>query len=321
MQGGSQPRQMGTSIVGQFVDKVVVITGAGRGIGRETALLMAREGAKVVVNDLGGGPQGGGGDASLAQQVADEIVAAGGSAVAETSSVASMSGGKAVVECAMDSFGRLDFLINNAGIIRPKRIIDMSEDDFDMVIAVNLKGYFATIRAGAEYLKRQGGAIVNLGSPSGFGHYGMANYSAAKEGVVGMTRSVARELGEFGVRCNVVRPMSQATNMAIPEVMETIAYQTQTLGIPPLSNQWLLPHGLQTEAHSVAAVLAWLCSPLSENINGREVFICGAQVAMVQEPELIRNQFMAGGWTWEGLCDPLVTGALTYDVRNRYCGA
>ncbi|MDP4605248.1 MAG: SDR family oxidoreductase, partial [Erythrobacter sp.] len=237
---------------------------------------------------------------------------------AETSSVASMAGGKAVVDCAMDHFGRLDFLINNAGIIRPRRITEMSEEDFDMVLAVNLKGYFATVRAGAEYLKRQGGAIVNLSSPSGFGHYGMANYSAAKEGVVGMTRSIARELGEFGVRCNVVRPMSQATNMAIPQVMETIAYQTQTLGIPPLSNQWLLPHGLQTEAHSVAAVLAWLCSPLSENINGREVFICGAQVALIQEPELIRNQFMAGGWTWEGICDPLVTTALTYDVRNRY---
>lgn len=304
--------------MGQFADKVVVVTGAGRGIGRDTAILMAREGAKVVVNDLGGGPQGGGGDAGLAQQVADEIIAAGGEAVAETSSIASMAGGKAVVDCAMDHFGRLDFLINNAGIIRPRRITEMSEEDFDMVLAVNLKGYFATVRAGAEYLKRQGGAIVNLSSPSGFGHYGMANYSAAKEGVVGMTRSIARELGEFGVRCNVVRPMSQATNMAIPEVMETIAYQTQTLGIPPLSNQWLLPHGLQTEAHSVAAVLAWLCSPLSENINGREVFICGAQVALIQEPELIRNQFMAGGWTWEGICDPLVTAALTYDVRNRY---
>jgi NAD(P)-dependent dehydrogenase (short-subunit alcohol dehydrogenase family) len=101
---------------------------------------MAREGARVVVNDLGGGPQGGGGDAALAQQVVDEIIAAGGEAVAETSSVASMAGGKAVVECAMDHFGRLDFLINNAGIIRPKRVTEMSEEDFDTVLAVNLKG-------------------------------------------------------------------------------------------------------------------------------------------------------------------------------------
>ena len=306
--------------MGQFTDKVVIITGAGRGIGRETALLMAAEGAKVVVNDLGGGPQGGGGDTSFAQQVANEITSIGGEAVAETSSVSSMAGGKAVVDCAMDNFGRLDFIINNAGIIRPRRITEMSEEDFDLVLAVNLKGYFATIRAGAEYLKQQGGAIVNLSSPSGFGHLGMANYSAAKEGVVGMTRSVARELAEFGVRCNAVRPVSQATTIAIPEVYETITYQTQTLGIPHLSNQWLLPHGEPAEPHSVAAVLAWLCSPLSENLNGREIFIFGAQVALVQEPELIRNQFKAGGWTWETLCDPAVTGALTFDVRNRYTG-
>lgn len=303
-----------------FEGKVAVITGAGRGIGRDAALLMASEGASIVVNDLGGGPQGGGGDTSFAQQVVSEIEAAGGTAVAETSSVASMEGGKAVVECAMDTYGRLDFLINNAGIIRPKRITDMSEEDFDNVLNVNLKGYFATMRAGAQYLKRQGGAIVNMSSPSGFGHLGMANYSAAKEGVVGLTRSVARELGEFGVRCNAVRPMSQGSAMAIPEVFETITYQTQTLGIPHLANQWLMTHGLETAPYSVAAVMAWLCSPLSENINGREVYICGAQVALVQEPELIRNQFMAGGWTWEGMCDPMVTNALTYDVRNRYTG-
>ena len=306
--------------MGQFEGKVAVITGAGRGIGRDTALLMAAEGAKIVVNDLGGGPQGGGGDASFAQQVVDDIQAAGGTAIAETSSVASMAGGTAVVECALDHFGRLDFVINNAGIIRPRLITEMSEEDFDTIIAVNLKGYFATIRAGAAHLKKQGGAIVNLSSPSGFGHLGMANYSAAKEGVVGLTRSVARELGEFGVRCNAVRPISQASTMAIPEVFETITYQIENLGIPHLSNQWLSPNGEVPEPHSVAAVLAWLCSPLSENINGREVYICGNQIALVQEPELIRTQFRAGGWTWEGLCDPAVTRALTYDVRNRYTG-
>jgi len=196
----------------------------------------------------------------------------------------------------------------------------MSEEDFDLVLNVNLKGYFATIRAGADYLKRQGGAIVNLSSPSGFGHLGMTNYSAAKEGVTGMTRSIARELGEFGVRCNAVRPIAQASTMVIPEVIETITYQTQTLGIPPLSNQWLLPHGVEPYQHSVAAVLAWLCSPLSENINGREVYICGAQVALVQEPELIRSQFNPQGWTLDALSDPMVTAALTYDVRNRYTG-
>ncbi|MBB4615422.1 SDR family NAD(P)-dependent oxidoreductase [Novosphingobium taihuense] len=306
--------------MGVFEGQVVAITGAGRGIGREAALLMAREGAKVVVNDLGGGPQGGGGDTSFAQAVVNEIKVAGGEAVAETSSIASMAGGKALIECTMDTYGRLDFLINNAGIIRPRKITEMSEEDFDLVLNVSLKGYFATIRAGAEHLAKQGGAIVNMGSPSGFGHWGMANYCASKEGVVGMTRAVARELGEYGVRANVVRPMSGGTNLGIPEVMETIAYQTQTLHIPPISNNWLLSHGVDSQPQHVASVIAWLCAPHSANLSGREVYIVGGHVALVQEPELIRSQFAPEGWTFEGLCDPMVTAALTYDVRNRYTG-
>lgn len=306
--------------MGQFVGRVVAITGAGRGIGREAALLFAREGARVVVNDLGGGPQGGGADTSFAQQVVDEIKAVGGEAIAETSSIASMAGGQALVDCAMDGFGRLDVLVNNAGIIRPRQITEMSEEDWDLVVNVSLKGYFATIRAGAEHLKKQGGAIVNIGSPSGFGHWGMANYCAAKEGVVGMTRAIARELGEYGVRANVIRPMSGGTNLGIPEVMKTIEYQTGTLRIPHLSNQWLLAHGIETQPSHVAAAIGWLASPLAENLNGREIYIVGGQIALVQEPELIRSQFMAGGWTYEGLCDPMVTTALTYDVRNRYTG-
>ncbi|HZG33298.1 MAG TPA: SDR family NAD(P)-dependent oxidoreductase [Sphingopyxis sp.] len=306
--------------MGEFAGRVAVITGAGRGIGREIALLMAREGAKIVVNDLGGGPQGGGGDASFAQEVVDEIKAAGGEAVAETSSVASMAGGQAVVDCAIDNFGRLDFLVNNAGIIRPKRLIEMSEEDFDIVLAVNLKGYFATMRAGAEHLKKQGGAIVNFASPSGFGHYGMVNYSAAKEGVVGMSRTVARELAEYGVRTNVIRPISGPSNMNIPEVYETLGYAMNTLKIPPLSNHWIGNSGPDGRPWNVAAVAAWLCSDRSENLNGRELFINGGHVALVQEPEYVRSQFAVDGWTFEGLCSEGTTRALTWDIRNRFTG-
>ena len=243
--------------MGHFDGRVAIITGAGRGIGRETALLMAREGAQIVVNDLGGGPQGGGGDTAFAQQVVDEIKAAGGNAVAETSSVSTMAGGQAVVDCAIDTFGRVDFLINNAGIIRPKRLTDMTEEDFDIVVAVNFKGYFATMRAAADHLKKQGGAIVNFSSPSGFGHYGMANYTGAKEGVVGMTRSVARELAEFGVRVNAIRPISGPSTMNIPEVYETLNYAMNTLRIPPLSNHWLGNSGPSGRPWNVAAVVAW----------------------------------------------------------------
>jgi NAD(P)-dependent dehydrogenase (short-subunit alcohol dehydrogenase family) len=303
-----------------FDGKVAIVTGAGRGIGRETAMLFAREGARVVVNDLGGGPTGSGEDGSIAQSVADEIAAAGGEAVAETSSVAGMAGGRAVVEAAMDAFGRVDFLINNAGIIRPGKITELSEEDWDLVLAVNLKGYFATVRAAAEHLVRQGGAIVNLSSPSGFGHYGMSNYAAAKEAVVGFTRSIARELGEFGVSANAVRPIAGNSAMAIPAVYATISYSIEQLGIPYISNQWLSDGGVAGKPEHVAAVIAWLCTPAAAPITGRELYINGGQLSFVQEPELIRTRCAPAGWTLEALLDPSTCAALTYDQRNRYAG-
>lgn len=305
----------------RFEGKVAIVTGAGRGIGRETALLFANQGARVVVNDLGGGPRGGdAGDTSVAQAVVDEIKAAGGEAVAEGSSVSSMAGGKAVVEAAMDAFGRVDILINNAGIIRPKRLTEMTEEEFDLVLAVNLKGYFATMRHAAPHLIKQGGAIVNYSSPSGFGHFGMTNYSAAKEGVVGLTRSAARDLGEYGVRCNAIRPVAGGSAMAIPEVFETIRYSVEELQVPYISNQWLDSGGIEARSADVAAVAVWLCTDESAPLNGKEIYINGGQIALVQEPELVRSRFNPQGWDLESLCNPATVAALTYDQRNRFLG-
>lgn len=304
----------------KFKDKVTVITGAGRGIGRELALLFAREGARVVVNDLGGGPKGGGGDQEVAQSVVDEIEAIGGKALAETSSIDSFAGASALISATADTYGRIDYLINNAGILRPKPIDEMTEQDVDQVLAVNLKGFFATIRHAAPYLKRQGGAIVNLSSPSGWGHYGMSNYAAAKEGVVGLTRSVARDLGPFNVRCNAVRPIAANSAMAIPEVLKTLEYATEKLGIPHIANQYLKASGPPAIQVNAAAAIAWLCTEHSAPINGRELYICGGQISLVQDPELIRSQFCENGWDFDGLCKEEIGAALTYGLRNPYLG-
>ncbi len=303
----------------RFDGRVAIVTGAGRGIGRQDALLFARNGAKVVVNDLGSGPAGGGGDASVAQSVVDEISAAGGTAIAETSSVSTMAGAKAVVEAAMDSFGRIDFLINNAGFTRACRIDQMTERDFDDIIAVNLKGYFATIKYSAPHLIKRGGSIVNLSSASGFGHYSMSTYAAAKEGVVGLTRSVARDLGQFGIRCNAVRPMSGESAMTTKEVLDTVRYSNEALGLP-VCGFIHLSSGVGCEAlpQHAAAGTVWLCTEEASPLNGREIFVGGGQIALVQEPEFIRAQFNAHGWTLDSLCEPAIVAALTEGARNRF---
>lgn len=204
--------------MGALEGRVAIITGAGRGIGREHALLFAREGAAVVVNDLGGSNAGEGADASAAQQVADEIVAAGGRAVANTDSVADWAAAKNLVAQAVDEFGRLDVLVNNAGILRDAFIAGMEESQWDAVLDVHLKGHFATMRHAAEYWKTQSkagdqpdAAIVNTASASGvtLPNAGQANYGAAKAGIAALTLVAAEELERYGVRANAIAPIAR----------------------------------------------------------------------------------------------------------------
>lgn len=304
----------------RFEGKVAIVTGAGRGIGREDALLLARNGAKVVVNDTGGGPHGEGTDNSVAQQVVELIRSEGGEAVANISRVSSMEGGRQVVEAAMDHFGRIDVLINNAGVAAVNRIDQMTEHDFDNVVAVNLKGYFATIRYAAPHLMKQGGSIVNMSSPSGFGQYGMSTYTMCKEGIVGLTRTVARDLGGFGVRCNAIRPMAGQSGMTTPDIIETVRYTAEELALPAVGHFHLNSGGIEgfgLPSH-VAAACVWLCTEEAAGLNGREVYISGGHVALVQQPELIRSQFDANGWTLEALCSPAVSAGLTFGEANMF---
>jgi len=199
-------------------ERVVAITGAGNGIGREHALLFASEGARVVVNDLGGAGDGTGADAGAAQKVVDEIVSAGGEAVAHTEDISAWSGGASLVQTAVDTFGRLDALVNNAGILRDAFIGSMSEQQWDAVIQVHLKGHFVALRHAVEHWKARSkageavnGAVVNTASASGtfLPNPGQVNYGAAKAGIAAMTLVAAAELGRYGVRVNGIAPVAR----------------------------------------------------------------------------------------------------------------
>jgi NAD(P)-dependent dehydrogenase (short-subunit alcohol dehydrogenase family) len=194
--------------------KVAIVTGAGRGIGRGHALALAEAGAKLVVNDLGGSLAGEGNDLSPAQQVVEEIQAAGGDAIANGANVADFTQAGEMVQAAIDTFGRLDILVNNAGILRDRMLINMTEEEWDSVIAVHLKGHFAPTRHAAAYWRERSkagdevhGRVINTSSPSGvFGNIGQANYGAAKAGIAGFTIIVAQELQRYGVTVNCIAP-------------------------------------------------------------------------------------------------------------------
>ncbi|MCU1654315.1 MAG: short-chain dehydrogenase [Pseudonocardia sp.] len=204
--------------MGALDGRVAVITGAGRGIGREHALLFAAEGASVVVNDLGGSNDGSGADTGPAQEVADEITAAGGSAVANTDNVATWAGAKALVEQAVAEFGKLDVVVNNAGILRDAFLAGIEEQQWDSVIAVHLKGHAAVLHHAAAYWKAQSkagnqpnGAVINTCSASGvtLPNAGQANYGAAKAGIAALTLVAAEELERYGVRVNAIAPIAR----------------------------------------------------------------------------------------------------------------
>jgi NAD(P)-dependent dehydrogenase (short-subunit alcohol dehydrogenase family) len=197
--------------------RTVVITGAGRGIGREHALFLAAHGAQLVINDLGGGTDGSGSDTGPAQQLADEIVAAGGVAVANNDDISSTDGARRLIETAIEAFGDLHGLINNAGILRDRTLVNMSDDDWDVSIGVNLRGVFAPARAAAQYWRDRSkaghtvtAAIVNTSSESGvFANAGQSNYAAAKAGVATLTEVWHKELGRYGVRVNGILPRAR----------------------------------------------------------------------------------------------------------------
>jgi len=242
-------------------DRVAIVTGAGRGVGRAVALDFAREGAKVVVNDPGVGLQGGTTDERLADEVVREIRAASGTAIANYESVADFASAEKIVRGAVEAFGALDILVNNAGIIRDSTLLKMTEEDFDAVIAVHLKGTFNTCRHAAPVMREQGyGRIVNMTSAAGLkGNFGQTNYSAAKAGIIGLTMTLALELGKYGITVNAFAP--RAT--------------TRMTSAIPSSHDPVKSRGEETAPEHNAPFVSFLASEAAAGISG-QIFGKGA---------------------------------------------
>ncbi|MBM3118418.1 MAG: SDR family oxidoreductase [Chloroflexi bacterium] len=271
--------------------KVAIVTGAGRGIGRGEALALASEGAKVVVNDLGGATDGTGVGSSPAEEVVAEIKKMGGQAVANYDSVATAQGGENIVKTAIDKFGKLDILVNNAGILRDRMVYNISEEDWDLVLKVHLYGHFNTIKPACAFFRQQRyGRIINTSSIAGLcgTTYGQANYGAAKEGIVGLTRKVARDMGRYGVTCNCIRP-NAGTRLTLSDEMRK---SWPKEAIEKLE---------QMKPEDIAPLVVWLASDDAANVNGRAFFIETGRVGLYSEPVLEKQLVKAGGWTIDEL--------------------
>jgi NAD(P)-dependent dehydrogenase (short-subunit alcohol dehydrogenase family) len=278
--------------MGALDGRVAIVTGAGRGLGREHALLFAAEGAQVVVNDLGGGPDGSGSDASAAQQVVAEIRAAGGQAIANSDDVTSGDGADGLIRQAIDEFGALHVLVNNAGILRDRTIINMTDGEWDDVIRVHLRGHFMPLRAAARYWREQSKAghalrpsVINTTSTSGlYNNPGQANYGAAKTGIATLTIIAQRELQRYGVKVNAIAPAARTRlTLATPGISDSILHAPAE-GFDAM------------DPANVAPFVAYLATADCP-IHGRVFFVAGGGIHLFQPFAIIDGISKDGRWT------------------------
>ena len=270
-------------------DKVAIITGAGRGIGKETALFLAKEGAKVLVNDLGANPDGSGKE-KIADEVVKEIIDLGGKAIANYESVDSFDGGQDIFNSALSEFGAVDILINNAGILRDKTLFNMEESDWDAIMAVHLKGHFNCTKPFVCYIRetnRLNCKIINMSSVSGLiGNFGQTNYGAAKAGIAGFSRSLSMEMAKYKCTVNTISP-GAATRLTI-DLMKAAGKQVD-------ENDW------KQGPQQIAPVITWLCSEEANEITNQIFHISQGNVGIMQQPAVIKSYKSDDIWSLEKL--------------------
>jgi NAD(P)-dependent dehydrogenase (short-subunit alcohol dehydrogenase family) len=275
--------------------KVVVVTGAGRGIGRAIAMMMASQGAKVVVNDIGVSLTGEGNDASPAEETVQDIRKAGGEAVANYDSVADWTSAHHIIETAMDAFGRIDCVVNNAGILRDVIFHKMSEADWDSVINVMLKGSFNCSRAAAEHFRKQeSGCLVHMTSTSGLiGGMGQANYGAAKLGIVALSKAIAIDMARYNVRSNCIAP---------------VAWTRMTASIPAKdpAAQKRVQQRMQVTAEHNAPLAVFLASDAAKGVNGQVFAIRKNEIFLMSQSRPLRSVHQSEGWTPESCAEHML---------------
>jgi 3-oxoacyl-[acyl-carrier protein] reductase len=298
--------------------KVALITGSGRGIGRCQALSMAREGASIVVNDIGVDD-----GLTRADAVASEILAAGGRAIANRDDISTGPGAASALNAAADAFGGLDILVNNAGLRAAAPVDEFTEQDWDLVLDSHLKAAFLTIKFAVPMFRRRGrGLIINTGSEAGLGMPFNTAYASAKEGIAGLTRSVARELGHERIRCNLILPRASLGTGGGKFGEERFAKFLPAL--KALGRYWMgnRGHTLRANAPShpehVAEFVTWLCTDAAAEINGSAFYVGGDEVGLFTEPEMLRSIVRPGTWSAEEM--DRWCRELTADLHDRFRG-
>jgi hypothetical protein len=287
-------------------DKVAVVTGSGRGIGKTITLLMAEEGAKVVVNDLGTAKTGAGASSSVADEAVEEIRGKGGTAVANYDSVATWGGAERIIKTAVDNFGKIDILVNCAGIVRDKMIFNMTEEEWDGVIKTHLYGAFYCSRAACLLMRQQrSGRIINISSAAAMGTVGQTNYDAAKAGILGLTRGLALDMGRYGVTCNAVMPTAR-TRLTWDEGMKAFFEEQKAKGkvltIPGTSIPIEEVESIGPEYN--APLVVYLASDAAGHINGCTFLVAKGEIDLISNPTKVKSIYKKEGiWTVEELVD------------------